>query len=634
METMTMADIAGVAKVSRQAVSMWRKRPTARGGAHVPFPDPVDIVAGVERFDRVGILDWLERSGRGNNRDDQSLDAPAWCAPESASFEQVVLLLSWHVLTGEDLTGTTRSSRTAVAEQFDPSDEYLLREIAELDVADEVLVFTDELVGASLGSADALSRLEAGRLGRERGLRDVTDVCRDLLRHVVDAAVTHLGADHVAIAPIGDPDLALTTAGPDRRCVITGDTDDVRAARRRALIEGIQVDSAIGSPVVTVASAVGRDPAEVLQLADEMALNLGRGDVGIMLGPADALTDQLAGSLQMARAHVLRTKSLVAAIRMPRGLWREAHRKSLALWVCVGGADTERILAADLDRFPTGQLGDLADDVAAAMAGSRARAPRFLRPIDLAPRLASGALVPRGLAAGTLHSPSSVDFTDRVHRATLQTIQPIATLDVLIGRSESRIQILHRSLGEMVRAGHLSMRLGSRINTTHVVPGGSVKLLPGVGRALDPLDVARLYPRAKRTEPGDLVIVEKPEPRAWVDEDGGSIVEAPAKLLRLTPNAGVGPHVVAAAINTMAEPGSEWKTWRIPGVGTTDVHRLEETLIRIEAYQRDLETRLAAARDLTTALIEGVAAGDISLDTTETTDGITATRTTVSAEKG
>jgi hypothetical protein len=45
--TLTMQDVADLAQVSRQAVSMWRKRPRARG-IYAPFPDPIEVVDGVD----------------------------------------------------------------------------------------------------------------------------------------------------------------------------------------------------------------------------------------------------------------------------------------------------------------------------------------------------------------------------------------------------------------------------------------------------------------------------------------------------------------------------------------------------------------------------------------------------------
>ena len=83
MNTLTMQDVADLAKVRRPVVSMWRKRPTVRG-VSIPFPAPVSTVDGVERFASGEIVDYLRRSGRGNNAD-APLDVPAVAVPDGRS---------------------------------------------------------------------------------------------------------------------------------------------------------------------------------------------------------------------------------------------------------------------------------------------------------------------------------------------------------------------------------------------------------------------------------------------------------------------------------------------------------------------------------------------------------------------
>jgi hypothetical protein len=170
VNTLTLQDVADLAKVRRPVVSMWRKRPIVRG-VSMPFPDPVKIVDGVARFDRDDVVDWLTRTGRGNNAE-HSYDAPAIAVPDGAALEDVVTLLCWHVLTGEELSGTSLAHRARRAKQFDPDDMLLLREIRGLPVSEAVLTYVDELVEASFGAPDALQRLEQGRLKRALAVRD------------------------------------------------------------------------------------------------------------------------------------------------------------------------------------------------------------------------------------------------------------------------------------------------------------------------------------------------------------------------------------------------------------------------------------------------------------------------------
>lgn len=81
----TMAEIARIAGVTRQAVTNWRSRQSA-----VPFPIATSAASGIEKFDRDEVLDWLEATGRGRN-DEARLDAPAVAVPEDLAVDMVVV---------------------------------------------------------------------------------------------------------------------------------------------------------------------------------------------------------------------------------------------------------------------------------------------------------------------------------------------------------------------------------------------------------------------------------------------------------------------------------------------------------------------------------------------------------------
>ncbi len=335
MHTLTLQDVADLAKVQRPVVSMWRKRPMVRG-VSIPFPDPVDTVDGVVRFARDEVVSWLARTGRGNNVEHE-YDAPAISVPDDAALEDVVTLLCWHVLTSEDLAGRSHADLVRLADQFDPENTVLATEIRELQVSDAVLGYVDDLVEASHGPADALQRVEAGRLKRREELRELTDDAVKLLRCTVEAAAVYLEHDRVVLRAEGSP-VALDVAAACELDVVSND----RALRRRAVIRGIHVRETTVASCVSAVSLVGLDVADTLDGVDDAVLELPPGDVAILIGSASALSDELAGPMQNRRAKALRVNNLVAAVRLPRGLWREAHRQSLAVWVCFGGAQAQQ----------------------------------------------------------------------------------------------------------------------------------------------------------------------------------------------------------------------------------------------------------------------------------------------------
>jgi hypothetical protein len=247
----------------------------------------------------------------------------------------------------------------------------------------------------------------------------------------------------------------------------------------------------------------------------------------------------------------------------------------------------------------------------------------------LAGVVAAGSLVPRGVRAPKLRSADSATHLDRVHGATLTTTTPLEPLDVLVAPSPGRFRMRYRSLGELHEQKHVIVKRGSRINLADATPDGTVVVLPygAVGTMrLDPFDAAQKYPRASRTDPGDVVFVEKPRPQAWVDVDGGALVASPAKIIRLRETAEFGPRVLATVINEICSAGSEWQTWSLPVMARDEADRLEAALLDADRYEREVHRRIDATHELKKALIEGAAAGALTLDAQPTTPGIAGAR--------
>lgn len=156
-------------------------------------------------------------------------------------------------------------------------------------------------------------------------------------------------------------------------------------------------------------------------------------------------------------------------------------------------------------------MTDVAADVAGALAQTEDRAFRYARRTQLSTVLAGAAVVPRGVRAVRLRGHDEAEHVERVHRATLVTTTPLPTLDVLVSKSPGRMHLAHRSLAELQSGKRLTMKRGRRIDVSDGSPQGTVRVLPEevVGRlALDPIDAEAKYPRAVRTEPGDVIFLE------------------------------------------------------------------------------------------------------------------------------
>ncbi|GAA4989078.1 hypothetical protein GCM10025792_41560 [Pseudonocardia tropica] len=618
--TLTLQDIADLARVSRPVVSMWRRRPQIDGKV-VPFPKPVRMTGRTEHFDRDEIVAYLETTGRGNNVDTR-LDAPAVAVPDGVDLEDAVTFLCLHALTGAELMERTEAELNELAEHADPHDRLLLREVRAVAGDAHLLRYVDDLVEASYGVPDALARVERSRLRRDAAERELSDELVDLLCSITTAVRLYLTSDAVALVPPADHRLTQRLAEGFAGIVIADDPA-TRAMRRRAVIDGIEVlDGALA--LVRVLSVVGMPDAVALQTADDLVLELRPTDVGVVLGTAALLCDPLVGDLQQSRSATLRPGNLVLAARLPRGLWKAAHRQSLALWVLRGAGEAGTVWLADLDAEEI-VPDDLASDVLAALQGTEHRSYRYARRAELATVLAAAPVVPRGVRAVRLARTGASTYLDRIYAATLITSAPVPGYDVTVAAAPGQIVLRRRSLGELREAGRLVVRRGNRVDRSLDVPGGSVRVLSADGSVdalrLDPFDVARVYPRATRTEPGDVVFLERPRPAARVDSEGGALVAAPSRILRLRPGSPVGPHTLAAIINEIAPERSEWPTWSVPDLPPGEAVALDAALAAAAARNADLGRHEQALQDLVTNLIHGVAAGAVTIDPTITTLG-------------
>jgi hypothetical protein len=617
-----MRDIADLARVRRPVVSMWRNRPTVRGRL-LPFPEPLEVAGGVERFSRDDIVDWLERTGRGNN-EEARLDAPALSMPVGTSLERLVTLLCLRTCTGEELAESTERERDLLARGVDPRDEFMVNELRAVKATKEQLRYIDDLVEASYGPAEALARLESGSTGRAIGVRDLTTGALDLLRTVSKACGDHLDPEGVPLVHTGSSAmLTLALAGDFAHLVVAPGDAEHRGLRRRAAIQGIEMSAASAGPSVRVLSVVGLDSADALDALDDVVVDLDHGDIAVAVGPASLLCDELRGAQERERAQTLRQGNLAMALRLPRGMWREAYRQALGIWICVGGRSAPRPLVADLGALLRHEmdLGDLAADVTGALAHGEARSFRYARPHELRMILSDQAVVPRGVRSIPIRTSDADSALERIHAATLATAEPLSGFDVLAEAAPGSRVVRRRSLSELKNERHVSVRRGSRIDPTHADPLGTVAVLcadsDAEGFKLDPFDALRLYPRAVRTEPGDVVFVDRPRPRALVDARGGSLVASPSKILRLSPTAGIGPNAAAAIINHLPAEVDEWQAWSLPILDRAEADQLDKVITAAAEHEASVRQRLDAVRNLVTVMINGVADGAVTLRTDE-----------------
>ncbi|WP_081511805.1 hypothetical protein [Nocardia donostiensis] len=619
--TLTMQDIADLAKVQRPVVSMWRRRTKVRGMI-IPFPAAVERVDGIERFRRDEIIEWLELTGRGNNSEHR-LDAPAVSVPDAFELESLVALLCLQVCTGRELAALSDAECVELAREVDVDDRVLSRELAALTDGISARTYIDELVESAFGPADALDRLESGRAGRAMASRDLSAAALEIFGLIVRTCGDFLNPDGVTLVSAGEaPALILAVTGNHMSLAVTGDSDSARALRRRATIREVDMVPEPPRQRVRIVSVIGMEPDQALEIVDGALLDLEPDEIAVVIGSAATLCDNLRGNREQKRAQTLRLGNLALALRLPRGLWREAHRQALGVWVCRGGAELKHPLLADLGVAPLHALDTdgFAADIVGALSQSDRRAYRYARVHPLADILAGGTVVPQGVCADRLRTADPATDIDRIHAATLVTAEPLEPFDVLVTPARGVLELRRRSLGELEQRKLLRLHRGRRIDVGKAVAGGTVPVLSADrstdGILLDPFDVESDYGRAVRTMPGDVVFQEHPRPRARVDEVGGGLIATPSRVLRLAPEVGIGPRALAALINQLPSHQHEWKSWTVPMLHRDEVERLEEVLVGAAGYEYELSRRLEAAAALQRALIDGIGAGTVSLRAT------------------
>lgn len=547
------------------------------------------------------------------------------------------------------------------------------------------VTYVDALLGASFGPTDALGHLrcDPSRFGLAPDATapapDVVRLVGALARALADP---HRATGPV---PVADPtgcaaDLVLGVLegreedahdGVLVRPVVGVDgpsrTDATRVAWRTLSIHGvapepIDVDGEghvdIAGAAVIVAryphpGAPALTPERLLEEVDDVLLQLKDEQRVVVLGPASILTDALGGlRAEQMRRRILDTGRLRALVRLGRRSSPSAPQRRLALWVFgpkpPGNFRGEgRTAVADLAGLALAEVQeDLVSDVVAAVEDrplpqvggidetqGRAhvfRVARYQRTFSVLAR--QGDLVPRDLHA--------VPQTTRGHEGVTAAVAVDAVTAPLTGvavRLRTEVGLPRGSvvtLRDLLDEGRLRFVAGTRLAHTEVlapaetvggltvvgVPELSGRVRPGE-RVVDHLAFTAAHPRATRTEAGDVVFCAGPTPGAWVDVRGGTVVEAPARALRVMPDDErpdrVVPRVLAADL--ARGRGSEWRAFPARLVPVVTADTLTEVLDSI-ALARDAAVRRADDLDhLTELLADGTVDGRLTamMDSTE-----------------
>lgn len=631
-ELMTMRDIAGLARVQRPVVTMWRSRSRAQG---LPFPSACDRRAGQELFRREDVVAWLEETQRGKNPEVRA-DAAAHTRFVSSAEDAEVLsaLICLRQLVGDSLSGLESEDLLDHADEHDPDDRYFRREIEHCADLPAAAQRCDELVEASWSAAPAHQRLVESWLrlpGSELGRAAVADSARQLLLSLLGALAADLGQP-LLMDPTGAAvDLLAEAAAsldlPVR--VLDGDSAAHRLTRRQLLLAGAAAQviargegdwSVAGPTVHLVVLPSAADPAmdalAQLELLDEIGTQMTPDQVVVCLAPAATLADPLLGSASNQRDQLLREGRVRAVVRLPAGLRPAQPREHSALWL-LGSPDLtptseRRTLVADLGAVSLAHCDGLVDDLLAAWQGregARRRTWAHLHPVFTADLVsASGTLVPSKPHRMARERKAGADWVVELRAADAAGRLKAYRFDVM-GQPGEEVTV-----AQALKRGWLRVLPGRKVELSGL-PEGSVPVVADPHELTQPQRVDRLALRTRTdhelTEPGDIIFTVRPRPHSVVDDDGGTLVLAPARVLRVHPSAPLVRQAVAARIN--AATSNSWRAWPLAVVPESTRDVLGEALTDLAAERARLVAELAALDALAVDLTAAVESRQLSI---------------------
>lgn len=569
------------------------------------------------------------------------------------------------------------------AADLDPDDRFLVSELRALPGPDHtgpaLAALADELIDAAYNPAEAFDWILQAR--HRLGSRDLA--ADEPAPAVVRALAALSGVDTldegsviaVPHARTGDLPAALHDHAADdsAHVYLAADPDPtrVRLVRRRMLVRGVyefRLDVVDGEeltadewgyPNLVVCAlpyeaAETRDPKTVLDRIAALTDYLDTGSTAVVLGPADVLTGPLArhGDADRLRRSFLKPGLLKAAISLPDGAYGFRPGYRTAVWLLARVPENERtglVLLADYSAQPLTEpvLDTLAEDIAIWRTARWKPDPRH-EPRHAA--LVHGTCLDD--QPGAAFTPQHRTLASRHTRTVVERPALIADLERRLRELQERVRtdelrlhaqaelrpedqpIRRTSVARLLRTRRLRRRPGHRFAPEHLAPEGHYTVLTPEeilgtarigGRRIDRGIFLTVYGHAQFTEPGDLVVTAHPYFGVHVDTEGVSLVAAPARILRVHPDADppVRPRVLAALLRASAAEhartsGAVRASRRIEDLVVPDLSRAEAdlydaVLAEIEGHAALLREQTAGLDDLTRVMAAGMADGTLTI---------------------
>lgn len=643
-----MADIARLAQVKRPVVNMWIKRHAA---SSTPFPDPARILGEQRFYHPRDVVSWLEETGKGNNAQARA-DAAMFTRIATHDLAPVTALLALRALLDEPLNSYTAADLVDLADEEDPDDEFLYREIRDASDLQRQAEIADNFAEAAYTAGQALESICSGRpsdllsglsqtslsnearefvarlslaLHGESTVVETTpggcDLLLELLRQTTETQ--HLSIGLAALAGSSEPHLARLAK---RRITATASGLDNIALRFDDSTGPITYLCHIPSP-----NAPQAGPETMLAHLDDLALDLDREDHAIFIGPSSLLIDALEDkSLDSVRATLLRSRRVHGIVSLPAGVQTAKPHQRMAMWIFgpeLSDAHEKppHLLVSDLSQYTLPGLL-VADIVPQLELGLKAVADNSRVDIDHTrwPSLpnvvaASNGLVPeapaarRGFTDYAASARATIEVEDQLQRLhAAGRARPEFPFSFTTRESRLDFKRIHEpTIGELLESKALKHLSGTRFNDDdldHAADSGigiwdSTALLDGVPRTSIPhFSLANGYPSSQLTEPGDIIFSTVGEVKAIVDVKGSHAIRFPARALRITRqnSAGLIPEVVANAL--ICHRLNSWRKTRIRLCPDGSNTLLEDALAFLDSERQAARQRLKEIDDLAIAM--------------------------------
>ena len=561
------------------------------------------------------------------------------------------------------------------AADVDPDDDLLRAEVDALPAdAAWLAAAVDELIEAAWGCRQAYERVLAARHRLAVPELYVDAVTPMLARLIAGLSGAREHADVYGTVRIADPgagagDLLMAVRdqiAEDHSPIFTAAEVDpflARVVRRRLAVHDVPAEDRrihVGSdlparPVPDVlVTQVPYQPKEDRGDADPLAGvrrvvdGLAPGQTAVVLGPADLLVAALPPYRPAARTRneLLTSGRVEAVINLPGGLvpFRPGYRT--ALWVLRHEDPSPwqgRVLLADVsDRPLTAEVVDTLIWDVTTWRREGYRPDQHLR--AYASQVAVSELVVPRRPLIVRRPPRLRDLTQDARQTVAHVAEIEADLDQLTRPVPER-QIVHsglavrddrsavpsQSIGLLVRNGLLVMRKGYRIAADDIVVDGHHRVLGAAeltGRAVQPRSIDRevlaRHPRLRLTEPDDVVVTVAPRFAVLLDRDGFSVVEYPARVLRIPP-AGrrwFTPRVLAALLATAAptaraagaiRPALRLDEVQLPLLQPAEVEHLDALLAAADARRAVARRELDLLDELCRIAVTGLTDGSLTI---------------------